>query len=106
MREFYVGNLSPVCNSSLHSRVGFEATTNPSPQEVDTNHQPMGSPSACNPGSPTAYYLGSPDACKDPPPPHTNMPFDPMAFLKEWSEKMQMMHQHQPQTIVVESRKS
>jgi hypothetical protein len=32
------------------------------------------------------------------------MPFDPMAFRKEWCEKMQMMHQHQPQTTVVESR--
>ncbi len=30
--------------------------------------------------------------------------FDPMAFLKEWVEKMQLMHQQQPQTIVVESR--
>ncbi len=27
-----------------------------------------------------------------------------MAFLKEWGEKMQMMHLHQPQTIVVKSR--
>ncbi len=27
-----------------------------------------------------------------------------MAFLKEWGEKMQMMHQHQPQTIVAKSR--
>ncbi len=48
--------------------------------------------------------MGSPAACKDPPPPLQNMLFDPMAFLKEWGEKMQMMHQHQPQTIVVESR--
>ena len=44
--------------------------------------------------------------CKDPPPPLQNMMFDPMAFLKEWGEKMQMMNQQQlqPQTIVVESR--
>jgi hypothetical protein len=44
--------------------------------------------------------------CKDPPPPLQNMLFDPMAFLKEWGEKMQMMNQQQlqPQTIVVESR--
>jgi hypothetical protein len=61
---------------------------NSTPQKDDTNHQP----------------LGSPAACKDPPPPLQNMPFDPMAFLKEWGEKMQMMHQHQPQTIIVESR--
>jgi hypothetical protein len=34
------------------------------------------------------------------------MPFNPMAFLKGWGEKMQMMNQQQlqPQTIVVESR--
>jgi hypothetical protein len=78
--------------------------TNPSPQEVDTNHQPIGSTAACNLGSPTVCSLGSPTACKDPPPLPTNMPFNPMAFLKGWGEKMQMMHQHQPQTIVVESR--
>ncbi len=30
--------------------------------------------------------------------------FDPMAFLKEWGEKMQLMHQQQPQTIVVKLR--
>jgi hypothetical protein len=104
MRDFFVGNPSPVCNSSLHSQVGFEATTNPSPQEVDTNHQPTCSPAACNLGSPTACNSGSPAACKDPPPPPTNMPFGPMAFLKEWGKKMQMIDQHQPQTIVVESR--
>jgi hypothetical protein len=31
-------------------------------------------------------------------------PFDSMAFLKEWGEKMQLMHQQQPQMIVVKSR--
>jgi hypothetical protein len=30
--------------------------------------------------------------------------FNPIAFLKEWGEKMQLMHQQQPQTIVDESR--
>jgi hypothetical protein len=33
-----------------------------------------------------------------------NIAFDPMAFLKEWGDKMQLMHQQQPQTIVVKSR--
>ena len=33
----------------------------------------------------------------------SNEPFDPMAFLKLWGDKMQLMQQ-QPQTIVVESR--
>jgi len=36
---------------------------------------------------------GSPAACKGSPPLLQNMPFDPMAFLKEWGEKMQMMNQ-------------
>ncbi len=88
LRVFVVGNSSPVKNNRPHSQVCFKASANPSPQKDDTNHQPSGSPAAC----------------KDHPPPLQNMPFDPMAFLKEWCEKMQMMHQHQPQTIVVESR--
>jgi hypothetical protein len=87
MHDFFVGNLSPVRNSSLHSQVGFEATNNPSPQEVDTNHQSTSSPAVCNLGSPTACNLGSPSACKDSPSPPTNMPFDLVAFLKEWGEK-------------------
>jgi hypothetical protein len=50
--------------------------------------------------------LGLPAARVDPPPPLQNMPFDPMAFLKDWGEKMQMMNQQQlqPKMIVVESR--
>jgi hypothetical protein len=81
-------NLSPVKNNHPHSKVCFEVSAIPSPQKDNTNHQPSGSPAAC----------------KDSPPPLQNMTFDPMAFLKEWGEKMQMMHQHQPQTIVVKSR--
>ncbi len=72
LRDFFVGNPSRVKNRSPHSRVCFEASANPSPQKDDTNHQP----------------LGSPAACKDPPPPLQNMPFDPMAFLKDWGEKI------------------
>ncbi len=63
-------------------------TTNPSPQEVDI----------------TACSFGSPVVHKDSPPPPMNMPFNPMSFLKEWVDKMQMMHKHQPKRIVVESR--
>ncbi len=33
----------------------------------------------------------------------SNEPFDPMAFLKMWGDKMQLMQQ-QPRTIVVELR--
>ena len=86
LREFFAGNPSPVKITRPHSRVGFE------PPKEDNS---------------TAEQLsGSPAARKDPPPPLQNMPFDPMAFLKDWGEKMQMMNQKQlqPQTIVVESR--
>ena len=86
LREVLAGNPSPVKTTRPHSRVGFEA-----PQEDDSTSEQLS---------------GSPAARKDSPPPLQNMPFDPMAFLKEWGEKMQMMNQQQlqPQTIVVESR--
>jgi len=86
LRDFFVGNSSPVKTTHPHSRVGFEV-----PQEDDSTSEQLS---------------GSPAACKDPPPPLQNMPFDPMAFLKDWGEKMQMMNQQQlqPQTIVVELR--
>ncbi len=48
----------------------------------------------------------APDSSVSPKKPSTclsNEPFDPIAFLKMWGEKMQLMQQ-QPQTIVVESR--
>jgi hypothetical protein len=86
--DFFVDNPNPVKNNRPHSRVCFKASANLSPQKDDTNHQP----------------LGSPAACKDPPPPLQNMRCDSMAFLKEWGEKMQMMHQHQPQTIIDKSK--
>ncbi len=48
----------------------------------------------------------APDSSVSPKNPSTrlsNQPFDPMAFLKMWGDKMQLMQQH-PQTIVIESR--
>ena len=83
----FAGNLSPVKTRRPHFREGFEA-----PQKDDaTAEQPAGLPAG---------------VCKEESPPPQNMPFDPMAFLKEWGEKMQMMNQQQlqPQTIVVKSR--
>jgi hypothetical protein len=48
----------------------------------------------------------APDSSVSPNIPSTrllNKPFDPMAFLKMWGDKMQLMQQ-QPQTILVESK--
>jgi hypothetical protein len=88
LQDFFAGNPSPVKTRCPHFREGFEAHQ----KDDATAEQPAGSPAG---------------ACKeDPPPPPQNVPFDPMAFLKEWGEKMQMMNQQQlqPQMIVVESR--
>jgi hypothetical protein len=55
-----------------------------------------------------ADCVESPPCCQ--PPPASLLaaaaaaPFDSMALLKEWGEKMQWMHQQQPQMIVVESK--
>jgi hypothetical protein len=88
LRVFVVGNPSPDCNNRPHSHVDFKFSSNPFPQENNAIHQ----------------SLGSSAACKDPPPPHPRIPFDPMALLKMWGGKMQLMHQQQPQMIIVESR--
>jgi hypothetical protein len=88
LRNFFVGNLSPICNSQPPSR-GLEAHVDPSPQKE--MHMNLGK---------------IPDSSVSPKNPSTclsNEPFDPMAFLKMWGDKMQLMQQH-PQTIVVESR--
>jgi hypothetical protein len=58
--DFFVGNPNPVKNNRPHSRVCFKTSANLSPQKDDTNHQ----------------SLGSPAACKDPPPPLQIMRFD------------------------------
>ncbi len=80
-----MGNPSHVKTRRPHFREGLDS----SPQKDDGTKQPASSPAAC----------------KNPPPPLQNIPFDPMAFLKEWGEKMQMMNQqHQPQRIFVKSR--
>ena len=89
LKEFFVGNPSPVKTRHPHSQEGLEDSANSSPQKNDATNTPASSPAAC----------------KNPPPPLQNMPFDLMAFLNEWGEKMQMMNQqHQLQMIVVKSR--
>ncbi len=51
-----------------------------------------------------ADHVESPPRCLPPTASSSATAFDPMAFLKEWGEKMRLMHQQQPQTIVVKSR--
>jgi hypothetical protein len=51
-----------------------------------------------------ADRVESPPCCLPPTASLSAAAFNPMAFLKEWGEKMQLMHQQQPQMIVVESR--
>jgi hypothetical protein len=42
LRDFFVGNPSPVCNNRPHSQVGFEASTNLFPQEKRYNSSIFG----------------------------------------------------------------
>ena len=99
LREFFAVNPSPIRVSSRPPSRGIE---NPAPQT--TNDVPT---AEVDEDAPSVHFLESPPR-RLPRPIATsssaNFAFDPMAFLKEWGDKMQLMHQQQPQTIVVESR--
>ncbi len=90
LREFFEGNPSPICTSSRPPSRGVKnsASQMNDPIEVDDPADRVESPPRRLP--PTASSSAA--------------AFDPMAFLKEWGEKMQLMHQQQPQMIVVKSR--
>jgi hypothetical protein len=88
LQDFFVGNPSPICNSQPPS-CGLEAHVDPSPQEEMHMNLDEAPDSSVSPKNPSTRLL--------------NEPFGPMAFLKMWGDKMQLMQQH-PQTIVVESR--
>ena len=100
LHNFFEGNPSPIRASSCPPSCGIK---NPAPKR--TNDDPMVGEDQAD--APSAHLVESPPRRL---PRHTatsssaNIAFDSMAFLKEWGEKMQLMHQQHPQTIVVESR--
>ncbi len=88
LRNFFVGNPSPIHNSQPPSCI-LEAHVDPSPQEEMHMNSDKAPDSSVSPKNPSTRL--------------SNEPFNPMAFLKMWGDKMQLMQQ-QPQTIVIESR--
>jgi hypothetical protein len=97
LHEFFEGNPSPICTSSPPPSQGIDAQVNLAPQinvpmDVDAPADRVESFPHCQP--PLASSLAAAAAA----------PFNPMAFLKEWGEKMQWMHKQQPQTIVLKLR--
>jgi hypothetical protein len=95
LRNFFEGNPSPICTSSRPPSQGVDSQVDPAPQinvpmDLDAPADRVESP-----------------PCHQPPPASSSASaaaaiFDPMAFLKEWGEKMQWMHWQQPQMIVVD----
>ena len=101
LREFFAVNPSPIRVSSRPPSRGIE---NSAPQR--TNNGPMAGVDQVE-DAPSVHFLESPPRLLPRPTATSssaNIAFDPMAFLKEWGDKMQLMHQQQPQTIVVELR--
>jgi hypothetical protein len=88
LAHFFVSNLSPIRNSQPPS-CGLVAPVDPSPQEEMHMNLDKAPDSSVSPKNPSTHL--------------SNEPFNPMAFLKLWGDKMQLMQQ-QPQTIVVELR--
>jgi hypothetical protein len=91
LHEFFAVNPSPIRVSSRPPSRGIE---NPAPQR--TNDNLMAGVDQVEEDAPSVHFLESPP-CHLPRPTATsssaNIAFDPMAFLKEWGDKMQLMHQ-------------
>jgi hypothetical protein len=76
LRIFFVDNPSPICISQPPSR-GLEAHVDPSPQEEMHMNSGKAPDSSVSPKNPSTHL--------------SNEPFDPMAFLKLWGDKIQLM---------------
>jgi hypothetical protein len=77
LRIFFAGNPSPIHNTSQEPSCGLEAHVDPSPQEEMHMNLDKAPDSSVSPKNPSTRLL--------------NEPFDPMAFLKIWGDKMQLM---------------